>query len=267
MPPRTFHFDAQAQEKRASRFQSLHTTPPLLLVNVWDASLAKTIAALPQTKAIASASYAVAEAAGINDAELDSETNLAALVSIGRVADQHNLPFTADCQHGYGDELEAFFSKVIQEAGVVGCNLEDLLPDESGVLPIEEACSRIKRVKAVAQKQGVPSFVVNARVDILNFPHGTVEEAVKRGKAYVEAGAGTVFVWRKGPGLNRDEIQSLVKALPAGRFNTQARRGGLSVKELGELGVGRISIGPGFLHEINDLVTRRAQELAGGGGM
>lgn len=265
MPPRAVKFDPETQEHLARRLRSLHGTPPLLLINVWDASLAKAVAALPDTQALASASFCIAEASGVPDAELDFATNLRAITAIGAVAQEHDLPFTADSQHGYGEDLEVFFERAIREAGIVGCNIEDLLPDESGLISVEEATSRIRRVRAVAEKMGVPSFVINARVDVLNRPNGTLETAKERGLKYLDAGADTAFVWRKGPGLESFEIEMLVQALPEGKFNTQARKGGLSVKEISELGVGRISIGPGLFHEVNALITKRAKELINGG--
>ena len=62
--------------------------------------------ALPETTALATASYAVAAAAGLEDDDLTLEINLAAVKGIAKVAKQFNLPLTVDFQDGYGDKLE-----------------------------------------------------------------------------------------------------------------------------------------------------------------
>jgi 2-methylisocitrate lyase-like PEP mutase family enzyme len=63
-------------------------------------------------------------------------------------------------------------------------------------------CGRIRRALEVARGEGVRGFVVNARTDVFRLspaPGGwdesrVVEEAVRRGRAYLEAGATCVFV-------------------------------------------------------------------------
>ncbi|KAK7952890.1 Phosphoenolpyruvate/pyruvate domain-containing protein [Apiospora saccharicola] len=59
---------------------------PLILTNVYDRLSAQAVAELPQTEALATASYAIAQAAGLQDEALDFETNLAAVRGIAAVA-------------------------------------------------------------------------------------------------------------------------------------------------------------------------------------
>ena len=89
----------------ANRFQSLHemATPttneackafkalhvpghPVVMANVWDGVTANAVAAIPAAKAIATASFAVAAAAGLQDPELTLEANLHAAHIISKVA-------------------------------------------------------------------------------------------------------------------------------------------------------------------------------------
>jgi 2-methylisocitrate lyase-like PEP mutase family enzyme len=78
-----------------------------------------------------------------------------------------------------------------------------------------------------------------------------VEEAIRRGKLYLEAGATTAFILSSKPdGVTREEVEKMVRELD-GRVNVGLRlaRPGmastaLTVPELAELGVARVSVGP-----------------------
>jgi 2-methylisocitrate lyase-like PEP mutase family enzyme len=98
-------------------------------------------------------------------------------------------------------------------------------------------------VKAAAEA-GVPDFEVNSRmfcwrVERLIRPLGV--------RVFLDAGACTVFVWGgpSGRGVSSAEIQKLVGAL-GGMANVKMnlREGYYGVKEIQELGVARISVGP-----------------------
>jgi 2-methylisocitrate lyase-like PEP mutase family enzyme len=230
----------------AKSFKALHRPgSPLILVNVYDAPSANAVASLPKAKAIATASYAVAQAAGVEDDDLTNETNLAAAKAIASVASKHQKPLSVDLQDGYGEQLEEATTALLQ-IGVVGVNLEDYDKEAHNMYDVTEAATRIKRVLTVAQSYGVPDFVVNARCDTL-VHGGSLSEVITRGQAYLAAGATTVFVWGGSirGGVSRDEVAQLVKEFD-GRLNVSMKLsvGALTVKELAEIGVARISIGP-----------------------
>ena len=111
-------------------------------------------------------------------------------------------------QDGHGDASElADTIKQVIALGAVGCNLEDM--DASGVLrSVDEATARVAAAVQAAKAAGVPDFVVNARTDVLLTENGTVEEAIERGKAFLKAGATTVFVWGgpSGRGVSSTEV-------------------------------------------------------------
>lgn len=156
------------------------------------------------------------------------------------------VPLSVDMRDGWGDKLESVVASIIQ-AGAVGCNLEDEDGETGQLMPMDVAVDRVRRVLREAARLGVPDFAVNARTDAL-LHGGTVDDAITRGKAYLEAGAATVFVWggRK-RGMSREEVLKLVQAFE-GRLNVSLRTapGYLTVKELGEMGVARISVGRGL---------------------
>jgi 2-methylisocitrate lyase-like PEP mutase family enzyme len=236
---------------------------PLVLTNVWDAASARAVGQVPAVKALATASYAVAAAAGLEDSELSLEANLAAVRIVAKVADSLGKPLTVDLQNAYGDRLEEAVASVI-ELGAVGINIEDYDKDNQRLYPINEAAERVKRVLTEAKKHGVPDFVINARTDTL-VHGGPLEEAIERGKAYLAAGAATVFVWggSKRPGISNSEVASLSKAFD-GRLNVILRYqlpDALTVKELSEIGIARISLGPRLQLLAMETITSATEQI------
>ncbi|WP_188301199.1 isocitrate lyase/phosphoenolpyruvate mutase family protein [Streptomyces sp. CBMA156] len=170
------------------------------------------------------------------------------------------LPVTADLEGGYADTAAGVGETIaaLLATGAVGVNLED-----EG-RPLEEAAERIAAARAAADVAGVPLFV-NARTDVflhgIGAPEDRPEEAVRRLRAYVEAGADGVFV----PGVSDPEtIAALVAAVPA-PLNVLAGPGSPSVAELAKLGVARISLGPGLAEVAYAAVRRAAEEVYGHG--
>ncbi|PTB43707.1 hypothetical protein M441DRAFT_189959 [Trichoderma asperellum CBS 433.97] len=210
----------------AKRFKALHTPHhPLVFANIYDAVSARAVASLPNAKALATASYAVAEAAGLQDDTLTRAANVISAKNIASAIKEFGKPLS------------------LIRAGVVGINLEDYNGNTKTLYSISDATDRIKRALSTANALGVPDFVVNARCDTL-IQGGGLEEVIERGRAYLAAGATTVFVWGASRGVSRSEVVELVKAFD-GRLNVLLNlSGGLTVKELADIGVARISIGP-----------------------
>lgn len=193
------------------------------------------------------------------DEELDLETNLSAIRLIRKTmlksSAATDVPLSVDSQDGYGDSLASYIRSIIR-LGVVGINLEDVARSTSNtsenivetLISPEKAAVRVRTVLEVAKEMGVDGFVVNARTDCVKLG-GTIEEAIHRGKLFLEAGATTVFVWG-GParGLRDAEIRELVDSL-GGKVAVIHKRvdGYLGVKEIANLGVARISMGPGLV--------------------
>ncbi|KAH7130477.1 PEP phosphonomutase-like protein [Dendryphion nanum] len=261
------------QNSTAQILKSIHVPGnPVIFTNVWDAITARAVASLPSTKALATASYAIAAAAGLEDHELTLEVNLTAIRAIAKVAKELNKPLTVDFQDGFGSRIEEGIREVIR-AGAVGINIEDFareLGEKGDLYDVPTAQSRIRRVLEIAQDEGVPDFVVNARTDALLVGR-PLSEAIERGKAYLEAGAHNIFIWG-GPqrgGTTRAEIEEASKAL-GGRLNViliRIRPGGLTVKELSDIGVARISIGPQLMHRSVPAVAEEARKISEGEGL
>lgn len=233
---------------------------PLVLANVYDILSARVVASLPGSKALATASYAVAAAQGITDESLDLSNNLAVIPNIAAVAKQFNKPLTVDIQDGYGDSLEKAITALI-DYGVVGVNLEDC--DKDGNLyPVGAAVERIKRTLLVAKNKKVPDFVVNARCDVL-VKGGKLDEVLDRGKQYLAAGATTVFVWGgSSRGVSFQEVQTMVKEFD-GRLNVllSGKPDALTIPRIRDLGVARISVGPLLQIKAMEKLAQEAEKL------
>lgn len=221
---------------RATELLRLHQDPALLaVVNVWDVISARVVADVPGTKALATASHSIAATFGYEDGEqipLDLMLEM-----VGRIVAATELPVTADLEAGYGDPPETVRRAI--GLGVVGANIEDQMR------PVAEAAATVEAIMRVAEKEGV-RFVLNARTDAFALGRGrdraaVLADAVERGRAYLDAGAPTVFV----PGfLDEERIGVLVDAFGPQRLTLIGIPGGPSLAKLEELGVARVSYGP-----------------------
>jgi len=250
------------QADKAQRLRALHVPgEPLMLVNVWDAASARTVAALPGCRALATASWSIAAAHGVPDGEQLSRD--AMLAAVERIAAAVDVPVTADLERGYGDEPRDVADTIARAiaAGAVGCNLEDGTGDPAR--PLAATATHARRVQVArgrAEAEGVP-FVINARTDVFLAGAGGVEEALERGRAYADAGADCIFV----PGVrDEDAIAALVEGLPIG-MSVLATPAGPSPARLAELGVARISLGPGSMGLAMAALQRAAEGLLAGG--
>ena len=252
----------------ATAFRALHVPgKPIIVTNCYDAISAKTIADIPSTRALATASYAIAAAAGSTDDDMTLETNLAAVSGIAKVAKERGLPLTVDFQDGYGDRLEEGIEKLLAH-GVVGVNIEDWDKAAQKFIPIETAADRVKRVLTVTKKHGIDDFVVNARAD--SMLHGeSLSDALTRGKAYLAAGATTVFVLggtNPAGGMSKEEVTEAVRALD-GKVNIGFKLdpARLSIKELSDLGISRISVGPTLQFVAMKALKEEAEKILASG--
>ena len=226
---------------KATLLRSLHVPgDPLIVTNVWDAVTARVVASAPGVKAIATASHAVSFAHGVDDGEgLSIDEALAAASRIVKAVD---LPVSVDFERGYATDAPGVQRNVEQliATGAVGLNLEDSTgPTE--LFPIDAQCRRISAVRAAATATGVP-IVLNARIDALvrgeNF-----SEMVARANAYLAAGADVVFVL----GLKDEDLVSRAVGSIAGMISVVSGPNSVPLRRLAELGVARVSFGPGTM--------------------
>lgn len=207
-----------------------HADAPLLLPNAWDVGSALAFVAAGFF-AVGTTSFGVAASAGQPDGGRSSRTATAALV-----AQLVRLPvhITADIEDGYSDDPDevADFVAELAARGVAGVNIED---STAGHLVDPAAFAG----KVAAIKRRAPGVFVNARVDNIWFAEqATVDAVLLRAAEYAGAGADGIFV----PGL---AAPADIRRITAGiglPVNVLAHPS-LTVAELGELGIRRVSSG------------------------
>ena len=253
------------QTQLAEAFRRAHRGPLLLLPNAWDAMSARQFEAAG-FGAIATTSGGIAWALGFADGEKAPWREVVAAHE--RVVRAVRVPVTTDIEAGYGDTPAQVGNSIaeILRTGVVGFNLEDGTPrPDVPVRPIEDAVARIRTARAAATAAGVPA-VINARVDLylknVGDPASRFEETVRRGKAYLTAGADCIYPF----GLaDMDTMARLVKALDHAPVNIVARAGTPPVADLERIGVARVSIASGATLAVMSLIQRIGAELRSSG--
>lgn len=238
----------ETTKTRASELLQLHQDPALLtVVNVWDAITAKVVSEVEGTKALATASHSIAASLGYPDGEHIPVDEM--LDAVGRIVKATELPVSADLEGGYGDPAGTIRKAI--NIGVVGANIEDQMR------PVAEAAGNVEAIMKVADEEGV-DFVLNARTDAFvkagdQDPADVLADAVRRCRAYIDAGAPVVFVPGK---LDEHQVRTLVDALGPQRLTVIHVPGSLPLARLEELGVARVSYGP---HSQNTALTALAE--------
>lgn len=234
--------DKSALGAKAEKLQALiDADETLVLPNVWDVAGARIVAEAGYP-VIATSSAGVAWSFGYPDGENISRDDM--LFMVGLIARAVDLPVTADMEAGYGESPDAVADTVTAtlDAGAVGANIEDSSSRAAGhpLLDYDLSVARIRAAKKAADDYGVP-FVVNARTD--GFYGGGDDEAfaetVRRGNAYLEEGAGCVFV----PFVrDRETMEKLLAAID-GPVNFLANPAAPDLPAMRQMGVARVSIG------------------------
>jgi len=164
----------------------------------------------------------------------------------GRIARAVDVPAMGDADTGYGNAVNAYLTvQEFERAGLAGINLEDQVwPKRCGhldgkvLLPFDEA---VAKVAAAADARGDPDFVINARTDALGVEG--IEAAIRRGNAFLDAGANMVFV----EGAHSVEAMRAAVAGIRGPVAVNLVEGGKSPQrmryaELEAIGIARVSL-------------------------
>jgi 2-methylisocitrate lyase-like PEP mutase family enzyme len=249
---------------KAEALRALHVqAEPLVLPNAWDAATAVLVAEAGFA-AVATTSAGVAWALGRPDGQVLTRAEM--LGAVARMAAVVSVPVTADLEAGYGAAPDAVAETVrgAAEAGAVGLNIEDGIDHTKGTL-FDEALSveRIAAARAEAEKIGIP-MVINARTD-LAFDRARPEEekvaeAIRRGNAYLKAGADCVY-----PILfQKIETIRILAAEIKGPINVMASAN-LDVASLKDAGVKRISLATGVPRVVFGHLARTLAQLKSDG--
>lgn len=261
MPPQNF------QSQKEKLFNQLHHSGALLVLpNIWDPLGALLLQDLGY-KAVATASASIALANGYQDGEKIPFNDL--LLILEKIVKSVTIPVTADVESGYtknNTELSENIKKLI-DTGIAGINFEDSKHDEQKLFTKEEQSEKINLIRETASQMGSVLFI-NARTDVFikekNLSNEEkMAEAIDRGKAYKAAGADCfypIFLKEKG------SIVTIMKevSLPV---NILMVPGIPDFSTLKEIGLARISLGPGFLKYAINSMKGIAQKLLNHEGM
>jgi 2-methylisocitrate lyase-like PEP mutase family enzyme len=211
-------------------------------------------------KAIQGTSGGIAAALGYPDGEVMSRDLFIELS--GNFAATVSVPFNADGERGYGDEAGVRDTvRALVARGVAGMNLEDgAAKGRGGLVELSQQLRKIAAVMQTKRELG-SEFFLNARVDafhvITDDPKQALDEAIRRGNAYAEAGGDCIFYLN----LHSSETIKRVAKEVGAPISILAGLQSPSVKELQDLGVARVSYGSGFMKAAITGAKRLAQEI------
>ena len=163
-----------------------------------------------------------------------------------------DIPLICDADTGYGNAVNV--RRTVEEfegAGVAAIHLEDQVsPKRCGHLPgsrpVVAMSEHAGKIEAAIAARRDPDFIIIARTDAAA-GHG-LDEAIRRGKAYAQAGADVVFVELKsGPDIlgQLKRVTSEIDAPCLVNVEEGGKLGDLGAAELDALGF-RLAIYPGL---------------------
>jgi 2-methylisocitrate lyase-like PEP mutase family enzyme len=250
--------DKLSQGAKANAFRSLHAgSKTFVIPNPWNAGTALLLEQL-QFEALATTSSGFASSCGLLDRSVPLAHALSNVVEIAACTD---LPVSADLENGFGDAPEVVGRTILlaAEAGAVGGSIEDST-GRSGepMYCISLATDRIRAAVEAARSLPFP-FTLTARAENYVVGEPNLSDAIKRLQAYQEAGADVLYA----PCLTRSEhIVEVMRSVDR-PVNVLIGFPGmtLTVRDLEDLGVKRISVGGALARAAMAAVVRAATEL------
>ena len=184
---------------------------------------------------------------GMPDAGLATMTEMH--LNARYIANAVSIPVIADADNGYGNAINVI--RCVREyiqTGVAGIHIEDqVIPKRCGhvagrrVIPIDEAVGKY-RAADKARRDLDPDFLLIARTDARGAYGGSLDEAIRRANAYLEAGVDLAFV--EGP-TSVEEVRRICREVKGPIFYNQT---GVSphftLEQMQELGIA-VTIVPG----------------------
>jgi 2-methylisocitrate lyase-like PEP mutase family enzyme len=218
----------------------MHQRPEILVLpNPWDIGTARLLDHLG-FEAMATTSAGFAHSRGRPDG---AAGRVPALHHASEIAACTSRPVSADLENCFADD-PAGVSATVSAAtatGIVGCSIEDAtgLPDDP-IYEFELAVARVAAAVESARNAGFP-FTLTARSE--NFLHDRLDldDTIRRLQAFADVGADVVYA----PGLrDADQIRAIIAAVsvPVNVLGLP----GMTVGQLQELGVSRVSVGSGL---------------------
>ena len=254
---------ASKQISVVAKFQTLHESGCFVLPNPWDIGTAIVLEHLG-FKALATTSAGFAFSRGKRDGGVPRDEMLE---HIRDIVEATTLPVNADFLGGYADEPESVAANVrlCVTTGVAGLSIEDNTGRKD--VPLYEkklATERIRAARSAIDASGSGAVLTGRCEAWLVHDPNPFHTVLDRLAAYAEAGADCLYA----PGASQpDEITQIVKMVSpkpvnilVSGFNHQ-----LSLSQLTDLGVRRISIGSGLALAAWGVFLRAAKDIKANG--
>ena len=247
------------QTSVTAKFRKMHESGCFVLPNPWDIGTTIYLENLG-FEALATTSAGFAFSRGRRDGGVPRDEMLA---HIREIVEATTLPVNADFLAGYADEPEGVAANVrlCVATGVAGLSIEDNTGRKD--VPLYEkklAIDRIRAARSAIEASG-SGVVLTGRCEAwLVHDPDPFRTVLDRLAAYAEAGADCLYA----PGVSKpDEIAQIVKTVApkpvnvlVSGFNHQ-----LSLSQLTDLGVRRISVGSGLALAAWGTFLRAAKEI------
>lgn len=244
-------------EKRAD-FRALHEKGCFVIPNPWDTGSARYLEGLG-FKALATTSSGFAWSRGQADGALSRAQVLDHLRELVAATD---LPVNADFENGFAADAQGVAESVrlAIETGVAGLSIEDSTGNAADPLfPIHVAAERMRAARQAIDASGADVLLIG-RAENFFAGRPDLDDAIARLKAYSDAGADCLYA----PGIKtREQIAAVVAAVAPKPVNLLV--GGtseLSMVDISELGVRRVSVGGGMARAAWGGFMRAARTLA-----
>ena len=249
-----------AANQKSRKLRELVRAPEILIMpGAYDVLSARLFEQMG-FKAIQGTSGGIAAVLGYPDGEVMSRELF--IEASGNFASAVTVPFNADGERGYGDEVAVRDTvRALVARGVAGMNLEDgAAKGRGGLVEMAQQLRKIAAVMETKRELG-SDFFLNARVDAFHVftddPKKALDEAIARGNAYAAAGGDCIFYLNLHSSDTIGRVAREVKAPISILAGPQSP----SVQELRDLGVARVSYGSGFMKAAITGTKRLAQEI------
>lgn len=248
----------RTQAEKGTVFRALHEREAAFIIpNPWDIGTARILKRLG-FEALATTSAGFAFSIGQRDNTVGRERMMQ---HASEIVSATNLPVSADLENGFGDEPETVAEtiRLAAAAGLVGASIEDSTTRRDD--PIYTRERAVERIRAAAETaRSLPfTFTLTARAENYLFGRRDLEDTIARLQAYQEAGADVLYA----PGLaSREDIAAVVSSLER-PVNVLMGLAGvkLSLAELSEIGVKRVSVGSVLSRVAMGAFLRAAREM------
>lgn len=248
----------KSQAQKSAAFVALHQKGNCFVIpNPWDVGSARLLEHLG-FQALASTSAGFAFSQGQSDLSIGLAAKLQHLSSLAAATD---LPVSADLQNGFGDAPDTVAHTILAAAktGIVGGSIEDASGDkDKPIYDLDLAVERIRGAVDAARSLDV-KFTLTARAENHLYGQGDLKDTIRRLQAYQETGADVLFA----PGIqSKEDIKAIVQSIDRPLNVIMGMKGvALTLDQLRELGVTRVSLGGSLARAAYGAVCRAAAEV------